>query len=85
MGSNDAPGNRPGECSNCATASAKFDLLPGQACSPDYYDGGMGSCSASQKTADCCAAMCAADSKCEAFTFCEGPGTNCPGKERPLT
>jgi hypothetical protein len=66
------------DCSTCAGASEKFEPLPGEACSPDYSDNSMGSCSSDHKNPECCAAMCANDSTCQAFTFCAGPGTNCP-------
>eukprot|EP01052_Picozoa_sp_SAG31_P018735 SAG31_NODE_1340_length_8709_cov_8.259117_4_plen_284_part_00 len=66
------------DCSNCSDASRQFLLLPGQACSPDYHDDAMHSCSAIHKSAECCAAMCAGDPDCQAFTFCKGPSKNCP-------
>ena len=78
VGPNDAPPPPPDfDCSVCTGANAKFELLAGEACSPDYHMGSMASCSASHKKAECCAAMCANDPSCQAFTFCE-PGTNCP-------
>ena len=85
IGKNDLPPPPPPSppiphfgCSTCADPSEKFELLPGQACSPDYHDDAMGSCTSDKKTAECCAAMCANDSNCQAFTFCAGPGTSCP-------
>ncbi len=66
------------DCSTCVGESEKFEPLPGQACSPDYRDDSMSSCSSDHKNAECCAAMCASDNSCQAFTFCAGPGRNCP-------
>ena len=66
------------DCNTCAGASEKFTPLPGQACSPDYRDNSMSSCSSVRRTPECCAAMCANDKRCQAFTFCAGPSTNCP-------
>ena len=80
IGPNNAPPppGPPLDCSNCTGASANFELLPGEACSLDYRMGSMNGCTASHKSAECCAAMCANDHSCQAFTFCEGPGANCP-------